>query len=36
MESRSIFFGINNGEKWKEKEDSFVNKSGILVMEDKS
>lgn len=36
MESRSIFFGISNGEKWKEKKDSFVNKSGILVMEDKS
>ena len=31
-----FFFGISNREKWKEKEDSFVNKSGILVMEDKS
>lgn len=37
-EGRDFFFGINNGEKWKEKEDSFgkKNKSGILVMEDKS
>ena len=36
-EGRDFFFGISNGEKWKEKEDSFgkKNKSGI-VMEDKS
>lgn len=36
-EGRDFFFEINNGEKWKEKEDSFgkKNKSGI-VMEDKS
>lgn len=31
-----FFLGISNGEKWKEKEDSFGSKSGILVMEDKS
>lgn len=36
-EGRDFFFEISNGEKWKEKEDSFgkKNKSGI-VMEDKS
>lgn len=31
-----FFLGISNGEKWKEKEDSFGSKSGILVMKDKS
>lgn len=25
-EGRDFFFGINNGEKWKEKEDSFGKK----------